>query len=232
MPRLRVSCGRSRRAIIGLGLVWIGLQSGGEASDGANGKQEMSMNEGIFARIWPLSGRIMIAAVQERKGWAWPSEEKARREGGNASNADTFFFSRGGSYGILGSRYNFSFSPSGSSHFPQFRRVIYHLDNGSDFYLLNSTSRFLALPSISLTSHVAVPRFSYVCRVSNDAYRMDWKAMVGSIIDRSRHEEFKQPGCVEGDRERWATMGMGDGRGWRGDRWRGKRSGRTLLKLL
>lgn len=130
----------------------------------------------------------------------------------------------------FGSRYNFSFSPSGSSHFPQFRRVIYHLDNGSDFYLLNSTSRFLALPSISLTSHVAVPRFSYVCRVSNDAYRMDWKAMVGSIIDRSRHEEFKQPGCAGGDRERWAKMGMGNGRGWRGDRWRGKRSGRTLLE--
>lgn len=31
-------------------------------------KQEMSMNEGIFARIWPLSGRIISAAVQERKG--------------------------------------------------------------------------------------------------------------------------------------------------------------------
>lgn len=110
----------------------------------------------------------------------------------------------------FGSRYNFSFSPSGSSHFPQFRRVIYHLDNGSDFYLLNSTSRFLALPSISLTNHVAVPRFSYVCRVSNDAYRMDWKAMVGSIIDRSRHEEFKQPGCaggggIEEGGRRWGT---------------------------
>ncbi|CAL1680579.1 unnamed protein product [Lasius platythorax] len=59
---------KSRRAISGLGLVWIGLRRGGEATDGANGKQEMSMNEGIFARIWPLSGRIMIAAVQERKG--------------------------------------------------------------------------------------------------------------------------------------------------------------------
>lgn len=46
------------------------------------------------------------------------------------------------------SRYNFSFSPSESSHFPQFHRVIYRLDNGSDFYLLNPTSRFLALPSI------------------------------------------------------------------------------------
>lgn len=48
---VRVSCERSRRAISGLGLVWIGLQYGGEATDGANGKQEMSMNEGIFARI-------------------------------------------------------------------------------------------------------------------------------------------------------------------------------------
>lgn len=48
----------------------------------ANGKQEMSMNEDIFARIWPLSGRITIAAVQERKGWAWPfEEESARAEG-------------------------------------------------------------------------------------------------------------------------------------------------------
>lgn len=66
--RLRASCGRSRGAISGLGLVWIGLQDGGEATSGANGKQEMSMNEGIFARIWPLSGRIMTAAVYERKG--------------------------------------------------------------------------------------------------------------------------------------------------------------------
>lgn len=46
------------------------------------------------------------------------------------------------------SRYNFSFSPSKSSHFPRFHRVIYRLDNGSDFYLLNPTSRFLALLSI------------------------------------------------------------------------------------
>ena len=49
--KLRASCGRSRRAINGLGLVWIGLQGSGKVMSGANGKQEMSMNEGIFARI-------------------------------------------------------------------------------------------------------------------------------------------------------------------------------------
>ncbi|EGI66572.1 hypothetical protein G5I_04904 [Acromyrmex echinatior] len=38
---------------------------------------------------------------------------------------------------------------------------------------------------------------SYVCRVSNDAYRMNWKAKVGSIIDRPWHEEFKQPAWRE-----------------------------------
>ncbi|TGZ50937.1 hypothetical protein DBV15_11022 [Temnothorax longispinosus] len=51
----------------------------------------------------------------------------------------------------------------------------------------------------TMAPRLAVPRFSYVCRVSNDAYRMDWKAMVGSIIDRSWHEEFKQP-AWKGDR--------------------------------
>lgn len=78
------------------------------------------------------------------------------------------------------SRYNFSFSPSE-------KRLIFHdsvasytvVDNGSDFYLLNSASRFLAFTFRSLASRLAVPRSSYVCRVSNDAYRMDWKAMVG-----------------------------------------------------
>lgn len=124
----------------------------------------------------------------------------------------------------FGFRYNFSFSPSESSHFPQFHRVIYRLDNGSDFYLLNSTSRFLALPSISPASRVAVPRFSYVCRVSNDAYRMDWKAMVGSIIDRSRHEEFKQPELRGGRSRKVGGDGERGREGGAGDRWRGKRN--------
>lgn len=122
------------------------------------------------------------------------------------------------------SRYNFSFSPSELSHFPRFRRVIYRPDNGSDFYLLNPTSRFLALPPTLPSAASRFLRFSYVCRVSNDAYRMDWKAMVGSIIDRLRHEEFKQPAPREIE-EVGTVVGMGIGRAAEGDRWRGKRNG-------
>lgn len=124
------------------------------------------------------------------------------------------------------SRYNFSFSPSELSHFPRFRRVIYRLDNGSDFYLLNPASRFLALPPILPPAASRFLRFSYVCRVSNDAYRMDWKAMVGSIIDRPWHEEFKQPARREIE-EVGTEVGMEIGRAAEGDRWRGKRNGRN-----
>ncbi|KYQ49682.1 hypothetical protein ALC60_11216, partial [Trachymyrmex zeteki] len=73
----------------------------------------------------------------------------------------------------------------------------------------------------------AASRFlaSYVCRVSNDAYRMNWKAKVGSIIDRPWHEEFKQPAWRE--IEEVDQVGMEIGRAAR--RWRGKRR-RTLLE--
>lgn len=46
--------------------------------------------------------------------------------------------------------------------------------------------------------------------------------MVGSIIDRSRLEEFKQPAWKEIGQE----VGMGDWEGRRGGRQRGKRYGR------
>lgn len=69
----------------------MGLRRSGNATNGANGEQEMSMNEDIFARIWPLSERIMNA-IQERKGMSltsltgkrenekWCEKKRTRRE--------------------------------------------------------------------------------------------------------------------------------------------------------
>lgn len=89
--RLRASCGRSRRAISGLGLVWIGLQCGGEATCGANGK---TGNE--YERRYFRADLAAVRAHHDRrrsrtKGMSLTLQKRKREEEGEMRVAPVRF---------------------------------------------------------------------------------------------------------------------------------------------
>lgn len=181
----------------------------GGATSGVNRKQEMSMNGVIFVRIWLLSGCIMIA-VQERKRDEEldPSERERERKRREAQKKTE---SRGtpislfpGTVDLMGFDILdiiFLLSPSGSSHFPRFRRVMYYLDNGSDFYLLNSASRFLALPSNSRLARFLTFLTSTECQMM----RIEWTGKLWSdplsIVPDPRNSSSQHGGRGRGGRK-------------------------------